>query len=309
VARQVLDILDGEGLSVAGFEDAEQPERLWRIELLHHGPPDERRLGAALVPALGTAGLRAAAMAARPVAAADWLSRTREQFPPQTVGRFWIHGSHVADPAPDGLVPICVDAGLAFGSGEHATTRSCLLALDGLARRRRFGRVLDLGCGAGILAIAAAKCWPARVVAADIDPVAVEVARSNALINRVAHAVQAVESAGLAQPRTRLLAPYDLIFANILAEPLIRLAPELARLLDAAGTLVLSGLLDRQAGAVAAAYRGRGLKVERLIADGRWATLLVVARSRSRRAGLLGELPGAALGLGSWRYDDGSRSL
>ena len=159
-----------------------------------------------------------------PVAAADWLARTAEGFPAQPIGRFWVHGSHIAGPPPAGTLPIRLDAGLAFGSGEHASTQGCLLALERLASRRRFRRILDLGCGSGILAIAAARLWPARVIAADNDPVAVGVARANALSNGVGHRIRALASEGYRNPLVRAGGPYELIVANILADPLCELA-------------------------------------------------------------------------------------
>ena len=128
-----------------------------------------------------------------------------------------------------GLCPIEIDAGLAFGSGEHATTRSCLAAIDRLARQRRFVRVLDVGCGSGVLAIAAAKCWPAAVLAVDNDPIAVRVARDNAELNGVGERVRAELAEGYGHPFVRRRRPYDLILANILADPLIELAPALRR--------------------------------------------------------------------------------
>ena len=124
----------------------------------------------------------------------DWVTATSLRLPPIPAGRFVVHGSHARDELPPGLVPIEIDAGVAFGSGEHATTQSCLRAIDELARAHRFRRVLDVGCGSGILSIAAAKCWPARVVAVDNDPVAVRVTAHNLRLNGVAARAQAVVS-------------------------------------------------------------------------------------------------------------------
>ena len=192
-------------------------------------------------------GLRRIDLTVAPVAATDWLARTAEGFPAQPIGRFWVHGSHIATAPPAGTVPILLDAGQAFGSGEHATTQGCLLALGRLAGRRRLRRVLDLGCGSGILAIAAAKLGAARVIAADNDPVAVAVARENATRNRVGHRIRCLTSEGYRNPLLSAFGPYDLILANILADPLCALARECARHLAPGGTAVLSGLLDRQA--------------------------------------------------------------
>jgi ribosomal protein L11 methyltransferase len=177
-------------------------------------------------------------------------------------------------------VPIRLDAGLAFGSGEHASTRGCLLALDELARRRRFRRVLDMGCGSGILAIAAAKCWPARVLAVDNDPKAVVVAQENADQNGVAGQIRVRWSEGYRSPAVRSAGPYDLIFANILADPLCDMARDLARHLAPGGTAILSGLFDRQAARVIEAHRAVGLRLRRCLQLEIWTTLVFSARRR-----------------------------
>jgi ribosomal protein L11 methyltransferase len=177
-------------------------------------------------------------------------------------------------------VPIELDAGLAFGSGEHATTQGCLSALDRLAGRRRFRRVLDLGCGSGILAIAAAKLGAARVIAADNDPLAVAVARENATRNGVGHRIRCLASEGYRNPLLSTFGPYDLILANILADPLCALARECARHLAPGGIAVLSGLLDRQAARVIAPHRQARLRLRHEITIGIWTTL-VMSKGRS----------------------------
>jgi ribosomal protein L11 methyltransferase len=276
-AETFLGALDDE-LSVSAFEDPEQPD-LWAIELIHRGEPDRQALVRRLEP-LAELWRIAINLSVNPIPSTDWLYRTAENFPPQRIGRFWIHGSHVTEQPPSGTVPIRLDAGQAFGSGEHDSTRGCLLALDRLARRRRLKRVLDLGCGAGLLAIAAAKCWPARVVAADNDPVAVTVAQSNAASNGVAR-VRCMTSDGYGSAALRAAGPFDLILANILADPLCAMARETARNLAPHGTVVLSGLLDRQADRVVAAHRPWGLRLREQIGAGPWVTL-VLARGRER---------------------------
>jgi ribosomal protein L11 methyltransferase len=213
-----------------------------------------------------------------PVAATDWLARTAESFPAQPIGRFWVHGSHITTTPPAGTVPIQLDAGLAFGSGEHATTQGCLLVLDRLAGRRRFRRALDLGCGSGILAIAAAKLGAARVIAADNDPLAVAVARANAARNRVGHRIRCLFSEGYRNPLLSAFGPYDLILANILADPLCALARGCARHLAPGGLVVLSGLLDRQAARVIAAHRRARLRLRRELTIGIWTTLVMSER-------------------------------
>jgi ribosomal protein L11 methyltransferase len=266
-------------LSVSAFEHPAQPD-LWAIELIHRGEPDRQALLAQLAP-LAEPWRIAIDLTVRPIPSTDWLDRTVKDFPPQRIGRFWIHGSHVTEAPPPDAVPIRLDAGLAFGSGDHDSTRGCLLALDRLARRRRLKRVLDLGCGAGILAIAAAKCWPARVIAADNDPVAVAVAQRNAADNRVAW-VRCMISDGYGSAALRAAGPFDLILANILADPLCAMARDAARNLAPDGVAVLSGLLDRQADRVLAAHRRFGLRLREQIGDGPWVTLVLGPGSASR---------------------------
>jgi ribosomal protein L11 methyltransferase len=275
VAR-FLDGLEDEALSVAAFEEPDGA--LWRVELLHQAEPDHEALAARLAPLAEQAGIARVDLTVVPVASTDWLAHTAESFPARPIGRFWIHGSHVSEPPPAGTLPIQLDAGLAFGSGEHATTEGCLLALQRLARRRRRRRGLDLGCGSGILAIAAAKLWPARVLAADNDPVAVGVARANAIRNGVGRRVRTLLSEGYANPRLRAAGPFDLITANILADPLCALARATARHLAPGGALVLSGLLDRQAARVIEAHRDVHLRLLDQIPIGIWTTLILTRR-------------------------------
>jgi ribosomal protein L11 methyltransferase len=273
-----LDALDDE-LSVSAFEDTRRPD-LWAIALIHRGEPDHAALLARLAPVAAPWRI-ALDLEIGPIPSTDWLYRTAQSFPPQRIGRFWIHGSHIRQEPPADTVPIRLDAGQAFGSGEHESTRGCLLALDQLAGRRRLKRVLDLGCGAGILAIAAAKCWPARVLAADNDPIAVAVAQDNAANNGVASRVRCLVSEGYGSAVLRRSGPFDLILANILADPLCAMARTTARNLAPGGVAVLSGILDRQADRVVSAHRPWGLRLREQIDQGPWATL-VLGQARGR---------------------------
>ena len=185
----------------------------------------------------------------------DWIKSSQEGLPPVRAGRFFVYGAHDAGQVPHGVIPMKIEAGLAFGTGHHETTALCLAALSDLARQRSFRNVLDLGCGTGLLAIGAAKLWKRRVLASDIDPVAVEVTRDNARANGAGPLVQAVTADGLASPVLAGGAPYDLLIANILAGPLTRLAPEIIRSLAPGATLLLSGLLYNQEKLVTSFYR------------------------------------------------------
>ena len=273
-----LDTVDVDALSIAAFEidgsengDGEH----WCIEMLHQEEPEPADLEVLLEPLVEQARLGSISIDVDRVPETDWVEQVRAEMPPRQIGRFWIHGSHVDTPPPDGATPIRLDAGLAFGSGEHATTQGCLEALDRWARRRRFRQVLDMGCGAGMLAIAAVKCWPARALAVDNDPVAVEVAAENAGLNGVGDKVRALVSEGYADPRIRTCGPYDLILANILADPLCDMAKDLSRSLAKDGIAILSGLLDRQAGRVLASHLAYGLFLRQRIDIGPWTTLVM----------------------------------
>ncbi|HEY2009799.1 MAG TPA: 50S ribosomal protein L11 methyltransferase [Rhizomicrobium sp.] len=208
----------------------------------------------------------------------DWIRLSQEGLPPVRAGRFFVYGAHDAGTVPHGVIPIRIEAGLAFGTGHHETTALCLSVLSDLARERAFRNVLDLGTGTGLLAIGAAKLWKRTVLASDIDPVAVEVARDNAIANNAGPLVRVVVADGLANPVLSRAAPYDLLIANILAGPLTKLAPEIIRVLAPGAMLVLSGLLTNQEKLVTSFYRDlRFLGVRRM---GPWSALVLEKPSR-----------------------------
>ncbi len=254
------------------FGDFEIPGSVQRrIEALYDAEPD----GQALSRALG--GLP---VAVAPVADRDWVGYSQRGYRPLRVGRFYLHGSHDPPHPAGSLYDLTIDAGRAFGTGRHDSTRGCLVALDRLARgrwslHRRVRRALDLGCGSGILAFAMARAWAVPVLAADIDPAAVAVTRRNARENRLAHLVRAVQADGFAATAIRRGGPYDLITANILARPLASLAPALAAALAPGGVTVLSGLLTHQEAMVRVAYRGQGLRLLSRTTLADWRTLIL----------------------------------
>ena len=209
---------------------------------------------------------------------ADWIRLSQEGLPPVRAGRFFVFGAHDAGIVPHGVVPMRIEAGMAFGTGHHETTALCLAALSDLAKQRRYQNVLDIGCGTGLLAIGAAKIWRQKVTASDIDPVAVEVTRENAVANGVGPLLSSFIADGPAHPMLQALAPYDLIMANILAGPLTRLAPGICRILAKGGTLVLSGLLHWQENLVLSYYRPHGLTVQGIRRDGSWSALVLARR-------------------------------
>jgi ribosomal protein L11 methyltransferase len=244
---------------------------LWIAEAWYEGSPDE----AALTRLLRIAGLADKDVTVEAVADTDWVRRSLEGLAPVTAGRFVVHGAHDRDRRPAAAIAVEIDAGTAFGTGHHGSTLGCLRALDRLLRRARPRSVLDVGCGSGVLAIAVARALRVPVVAADIDPQAVRVARANVKANAAAPLVRVVRSDGLAAPFVRLRAPYDLVFANILARPLVALAPAIAGALAQRGHAVLAGLTRGQERQVLAAYRRHGLVPAMCLAEGQWSTLVL----------------------------------
>jgi len=275
-----LDALSDLAAAVSSFEAG--PDGPWRIEAWFTEMPEHGALAAAIALAATAAGTAEPQFVVRPVKARDWLAENRASFRPVSAGRFFVHPSFHEGISPAGSLPIALDAATAFGSGAHGTTRGCLLTLDGLARRFRPRRMLDMGCGSGILAIAMAKAWRRPVLAVDIDAEAVRVTRGNVRANGVARLVRAGVGAGFAAPLLLRRGRFDLIAANILARPLERMAPALARRLAPGGAAVLSGLLTPQEAAVIAACRAQGLKLRRRIRIETWSTLVV---GRARRSG------------------------
>ncbi|EME71485.1 ribosomal protein L11 methylase [Paramagnetospirillum caucaseum] len=247
----------------------------WFLEGFSRTPPERAAIVAALAAMAAANGIDSPPLEIEMLPNVDWVLENLRDFPPIAAGRFFVHGSHWEGRPPVGAIGIEIDAGTAFGSGEHATTRGCLLALDSLAKKHRRRHVLDLGSGSGILGIAAAKCWSAMVVCTDIDPSAVKVLAGNAANNGVARYVTAVVSDGYRNPVVGRGKPYDLIFSNILARPLCRFAPDLATHLAPDGLAVLSGLLERQERMVMANHERQGLTLKRRIVIDGWATLII----------------------------------
>ena len=210
----------------------------------------------------------------------DWVAENQRSFQPFKVGPFWVHPSHIREGMPAGLLPIEIDAGMAFGTGTHATTRGCLEMLGTLAPRATANAV-DVGCGSGILAIGMAKLWKRPVLGGDNDLQAVEVAIENAQRNGVASLCRFFTSIGLQAPELASHAPYDLIVANILAGPLMELSEAFAAAVRQGGLVLLSGLLEEQADMIVSTYRRRGFAYERHIdleTGGAWWRTLLLRR-------------------------------
>ncbi len=219
--------------------------------------------------------LPAVEMAIEALPEKDWLEEVHKSLPALSAGRFYVYGQHVRDTPPEGLIALQVEAALAFGSGHHESTQGCLEALSEIAERQGVAKVLDMGCGSGILAMAAAKLWPCRVLASDIHGESVRVAAENAALNGVADQVTALAGDGYGDPAIGAAAPYDLIFSNILAKPLIAFAPALAAHLAPGGLAILAGLLTREGEAVLKAHEAAGLRLVSARDLGQWRCLVL----------------------------------
>lgn len=254
----------------SGVFEIEDGSNRWEVGLYFTESPDEIALA-----------LLAAAWGAEPFVISelpevDWVAHVKRELSPVEAGRFFVHGSHDADKIPEGSEALLIEAAMAFGTGHHNTTRGCLLALDRMVTAGADPqRIVDIGCGTAVLAMAAARVFPVTVLAGDIDPLAVDVARANVLANGLDGRVECVEAVGFDQPLIEAAAPYDLVFANILKQPLIDLVPDMARYVAHGGHAILSGILTTQADEVIAAYAAGGLVLERRDDLGDWSTLVV----------------------------------
>ena len=248
----------------------------WRVEATFSHQPDE----AALKDFLEHQGAGDFTIFIEEIPDSDWVSISQAGLHPVRAGRFIIHGSHDRAKAHGGRWAIEIEAGQAFGTAHHGSTMGCLQAIDDLAKKVYFGRVLDIGTGTGVLAIAAARAWRARVIASDLDPVAEKTARENVRKNCARAHVKTITANGLAHPLIRVNGPYDLVIANILATPLIALSHGIARVLRPDGIIILSGITRKQAGRVAAAYGAVGFTRLRQFTICDWVTLTLRRTSR-----------------------------
>ena len=272
-AEAAADAIDAdprlEGATYSILEEDED-RHIWRIDAF----PVSSEEADALMEVLG--GHVTLRTTSERLADADWLAMALSGLPPVRAGRFFIYGVHDRGRAPPNAVNLRIEAGAAFGTGHHGTTVGCLIAYDALLKRRRFKKVLDVGAGTGVLAIAAARTGSRIAVGTDIDPVSVRIGRENAKVNGVR--ARFVHAAGLNDRAVSSQAPYNLVFANILARPLILLAQDIKGALKPQGIAVLSGLLRTQERAVRAAYLNRGFKIERRIHRDAWAALVLRRR-------------------------------
>ncbi|MGR3514288.1 MAG: 50S ribosomal protein L11 methyltransferase [Paracoccaceae bacterium] len=262
-----METLDPEPTGVGVFE-IEDGSDTWEVGGYFTDRPDA--IGLSLL----AAAHGAAEFAVSEVPDTDWVAHVRRELSPVEAGRFFVYGAHDADKLPKDRIGLLIEASMAFGTGHHGTTLGCLQAIDRLASAGpRPGRVADIGCGSGVLAMAAASVWPSEVVAADIDPVAIEVTDANLAANGLTGRVITCVAPGFDDPR--LAGPFDLILANILKGPLLSLASLMAAALADEGYAVLSGLLVEQADEVIAHYQQFELKLLKRIDIVDWSTLIL----------------------------------
>jgi ribosomal protein L11 methyltransferase len=272
--------------AVACYDDGPH----WCVEIYFAEAPDQSALRREVAQLVGEEAARA--LRFETIAPRDWVAASLVGLRPVEAGRFTIHGAHDRGAVAVNRIAIEIEASLAFGTGHHGTTRGCLLALDHLIKQARSGRrrrrrtvVLDIGTGSGVLAIAAAKAMRRRVLASDLDPAAVRIARDNARRNHVCDYVEIIRADGLSARQFEERRRYSLVFANILLSPLKRLAAPIAQRLAPSACVVLSGLLPIQANAAIAIYRAHGLRLVRRIMLEGWATLILTyAGRRARRS-------------------------
>lgn len=253
-----------------GTFEIEDGSQRWEVGVYFTEKPDEIALD-----------LLAAAYGAQPFVVSelpevDWVAHVRRELTPVRAGRFYVYGNHDADTVPEGVEGLCIEAAMAFGTGHHDTTKGCLEALDRLATDGYHARrIVDIGCGTAVLAMGAARLWQVTVLASDIDRVAVDTAAANVIANGLAGRVECLEAAGFDHPVLEEAAPYDLVMANILKQPLIDLSGDMARYVSAGGKIVMSGILTTQAEEVVAAYQAAGFALDRRDDLGDWSTLVL----------------------------------
>ena len=271
------DFLQPYCIALSSFEDENSNE--WKIEGLTTAEPNTSGITKKIKHLADQYGILIPTVTFNLVPPKNWLAENLIDFPPIQIGRYYIHGSHIQPTALSGMIQLELDSGSAFGSGEHATTEGCMRAMEHLARQFSFKKILDIGCGSGILAMAATKTWRRPVIASDIDDEATRVTIKNAEKNGLKNLINATCGIGYSSKLVRKNAPYDLILCNILANPLVQMAGDLSRNLDNNPKhrqfAILSGLLERDGNRVISAHRALGLHLYKKININGWVVLVM----------------------------------
>lgn len=267
LAEACEEVLSPEPVGSGVFEIEDGKDR-WEVGVYFTEAPDEIAL------ALLAAVHEAEPFVISELPEVDWVAKVKRELTPVRAGRFYVHGSHDADTIPEGVEPLWIEAAMAFGTGHHGTTKGCLEAADRLeVAGFQPRRIADIGCGTAVLAMGAARLWPVTVLASDIDPIAVDTAAANVIANGLDGRVICIEAVGFNHQMLDDAAPFDLVFANILKQPLIDLAPDMKKHVAKEGRIILSGILVDQADEVVAAYQGHGFTLDRRDDLGEWTTL------------------------------------
>ena len=266
-----LEKLNPPPMGVGVFE-LEDSSGEWEVGAYFYDKPDE-------IPILILQNaFEAAGFAISEIPETDWVAKVKRELSPVEAGRFFVFGKHDSKKLPKGKVGLLIEASMAFGTGHHGTTKGCLLALNNLIEKgKKIDDVIDVGCGTAVLAMAAAKVSSSRVIASDMDQVAVEVALANLKANNLENRIACLQATGFEHTQIRSNAPFDLIFANILKLPLLDLAPCIRRYLKSGGHAIISGILDLQAIEIIEAYRQNDLEVQDRIDIGEWVTLTLIS--------------------------------
>jgi ribosomal protein L11 methyltransferase len=264
---EALEMLEPEPYGVGVFE-IEDGSGMWEVGGYFMDAPDDIALD------LLAAAHGAKSFIVSELPETDWVAKVRRELVPVHAGRFYVYGGHDADTVPEGVEPLLIEAAMAFGTGHHGTTQGCLRALDRLIEAGiTCHNVADIGCGTAVLAMAAARVWPETVLASDMDQVAVDVAEANVRANDLEGRVRCLEALGFGHDQLLAAAPFDLVFANILKQPLIDLAPDMAQHLAPGGFAILSGILNDQGDEVAEVYARNGINAWYREEIGDWTTL------------------------------------
>ncbi len=276
LAEAFADALEDGALAITALSPPRK--KTATVEAIYADPPDAGNITSRLAVAALLRGAAVPEVEISETGNLDWLKKVAADFPPLRAGRWTIHGAAHRRSVFNRRLALQIDSGAAFGTGEHPTTSGCLRLMDAALKRSRPARLLDVGCGSGVLAMACARAVRAKAVAVELDPDAANIARANARANGLSSCVNVVNGRGCSAPAVRRSAPYDLIVSNIFARPLREMAKDMRKLARGGGLVILSGILNHQAAAVVAAYKMNGFALERRIVNGEWSALALRRR-------------------------------